>query len=160
MSSLVCYRLGHALQQWDRYPRSTERISCLLYVLIMTGPSTYELSSVIGGGVVVVVVVVTTEHQYTFIDTSCTFERFNAKFYCICRIYRVAKTNSETYNCCCKLVNKKSTDPQQSVKPRLHRTRGVNALGVNGALRTAGRIRNCWSLHPLASHSGGWRDNN
>ena len=28
MSSLVCYRLGHALQQWDRYPRSTERISC------------------------------------------------------------------------------------------------------------------------------------
>ena len=29
MSSLVCYRLGHALQQWDRYPRSTERISCI-----------------------------------------------------------------------------------------------------------------------------------
>ena len=32
MSSLVCYRLGHALQQWDRYPRSTERISCLRYI--------------------------------------------------------------------------------------------------------------------------------
>ena len=31
MSSLVCYRLGHALQQWDRYPRSTERISCYYY---------------------------------------------------------------------------------------------------------------------------------
>ena len=36
MSSLVCYRLGHALQQWDRYPRSTERISCLPVIKKLT----------------------------------------------------------------------------------------------------------------------------
>ena len=47
------------------------------YVLIMKGPSTYELSSVTDGSVVVVVVVLTTEIN---IPLSCTFLALHIKF--------------------------------------------------------------------------------